>query len=65
MQVVEAYLSPTVDDSAEPFTWGTPDTDGLKQYPFALFGSLGLLTDSGNVNQVVTGLIPSPTVFFH
>ena len=36
MQVVEAYLSPTVDDSAETFSWGTPDTDGLKQYPFSL-----------------------------
>ena len=37
MQVLEAYMSPTVDDSAETFTWGSPDIEGLKQYPFLYY----------------------------
>ena len=46
MNVVEAYMSPTVDDSAETFSWGTPDVDGLKQYPSSLDVLLWLLMHS-------------------
>lgn len=28
----DAYYHPTVDDSDEPFKWGLPDLDGLRQY---------------------------------
>lgn len=33
-QVVEAYLSPTVDDSKEKFSWSLPDLQELRLYPF-------------------------------
>ncbi|XP_060587339.1 DNA excision repair protein ERCC-5 homolog [Ruditapes philippinarum] len=32
-QVVEAYLSPVVDDSTEKFTWSLPNLEQLRQYP--------------------------------
>jgi hypothetical protein len=28
----DAYLHPTVDESEEPFKWGLPDLDALRQY---------------------------------
>ncbi|XP_046566309.1 LOW QUALITY PROTEIN: DNA excision repair protein ERCC-5 homolog [Haliotis rubra] len=30
--VMEAYLNPTVDESAETFSWGSPDLDLLRDY---------------------------------
>ncbi|ESP01726.1 hypothetical protein LOTGIDRAFT_172483, partial [Lottia gigantea] len=30
--VVEAYFKPTIDDSLEPFSWGTPDLDLLREF---------------------------------
>jgi len=32
--VVEAYLHPTIDESQESFSWGEPNIDGLREYPF-------------------------------
>lgn len=34
--VVEAYLSPTVDDSCEKCSWSLPNLDLLREYPFEL-----------------------------
>lgn len=31
-RVVQAYLEPTVDESREAFSWGTPDLDALRTY---------------------------------
>lgn len=31
--VVDAYMNPAVDESKEPFSWGLPDLDLLRQYP--------------------------------
>lgn len=36
--VVSAYLNPMVDDSREPFTWGTPDVAALRDYAERKFG---------------------------
>ncbi|CAH1244600.1 ERCC5 [Branchiostoma lanceolatum] len=36
--VVEAYLSPTVDESEEPFAWGAPDLHSLRQFAMQRFG---------------------------
>ena len=36
--VVEAYLHPEVDSSAEPFQWGVPDLDGLRNFLMATIG---------------------------
>ncbi|KAH7931636.1 hypothetical protein HPB52_025514 [Rhipicephalus sanguineus] len=33
-RVAQAYLEPTVDESRETFSWGTPDLDALRTYPF-------------------------------
>lgn len=30
--VRDAYISPTVDKSTDPFEWGKPDLDLLRQY---------------------------------
>jgi len=30
--VLNAYLNPVVDTSRDPFSWGTPDTEGLLQF---------------------------------
>lgn len=38
MAVAEAYLSPTIDDSAEPFTWGKPNLTLLADYTRKKFG---------------------------
>lgn len=35
-RVVQAYLEPTVDESREAFSWGTPDLDALRTYPLPL-----------------------------
>ncbi len=32
--VREAYLQPVVDESKEKFSWGSPDLDLLREYPF-------------------------------
>ncbi|XP_075748554.1 rad2 superfamily protein mus201 [Rhipicephalus microplus] len=37
-RVAQAYLEPTVDDSRETFSWGTPDLDALRTYPFKKLG---------------------------
>ncbi|KAJ4296077.1 DNA repair protein rad2 [Collariella sp. IMI 366227] len=36
--VFDAYLNPEVDSSPEPFQWGVPDLDGLRQF---LMGTVG------------------------
>ncbi|XP_046676244.1 DNA excision repair protein ERCC-5 homolog isoform X3 [Homalodisca vitripennis] len=36
--VVSAYLQPLVDDSREPFSWGSPDLPGLRDYAEKKFG---------------------------
>ena len=36
--VADAYLHPDVDHSTEPFQWGVPDLDGLRQFLMATIG---------------------------
>lgn len=36
--VAEAYLKPDVDSSPEPFQWGVPDLDGLRNFLMATIG---------------------------
>jgi DNA excision repair protein ERCC-5 len=36
--VAEAYLKPEVDQSAEPFQWGVPNLEGLRQFLMATIG---------------------------
>ncbi|CAM1504079.1 Fc.00g016700.m01.CDS01 [Cosmosporella sp. VM-42] len=36
--VCDAYLHPEVDGSAEPFQWGVPDLEGLRQFLMATIG---------------------------
>lgn len=36
--VAEAYLKPEVDRSAEPFQWGVPNLEGLRQFLMATIG---------------------------
>lgn len=36
--VYEAYLEPEVDDSTDPFQWGVPDVEGLRQFLMATIG---------------------------
>ncbi|KAJ3281351.1 DNA repair protein rad2, partial [Borealophlyctis nickersoniae] len=31
-RVVEAYINPQIDEDTTNFVWGTPDTDGLREY---------------------------------
>lgn len=38
LAVDEAYLQPEVDSSAEPFQWGVPDLEGLRQFLMATIG---------------------------
>ncbi|XP_073987693.1 rad2 superfamily protein mus201 isoform X2 [Rhodnius prolixus] len=37
-EVVRAYISPTIDDSKEPFSWTQPNLDKLRQYTEDKFG---------------------------
>lgn len=37
-EVYDAYLQPDVDASAEPFQWGVPDVEGLRQFLMATIG---------------------------
>lgn len=48
--VYDAYFSPTVDDSRDPFTWSMPDLDLLRQYGVTRLG--------WNQNQVDELLLP-------
>lgn len=36
--VFDAYLHPEVDNDAEPFQWGVPDVEGLRQFLMATIG---------------------------
>ncbi|KAI6783066.1 DNA repair protein-like protein [Emericellopsis cladophorae] len=36
--VYDAYLYPEVDDNTEPFQWGVPDLEGLRQFLMATIG---------------------------
>ncbi len=38
LAVDEAYLQPEVDSDAEPFQWGVPDLEGLRQFLMATIG---------------------------
>ena len=35
--VWDAYLSPNVDTSDEPFEWGNPDLESIKEYLFLTY----------------------------
>lgn len=37
-RVAQAYLEPTVDESRESFSWGTPDLDALRTYTYQKLG---------------------------
>lgn len=37
-RVAQAYLEPTVDESRETFSWGTPDLDALRTYAYQKLG---------------------------
>ena len=39
----DAYYHPAVDSSEEPFKWGMPDLDGLREYVFSFLCRLSLL----------------------
>ncbi|KAH6947185.1 hypothetical protein HPB50_017498 [Hyalomma asiaticum] len=45
-RVAQAYLEPTVDESRETFSWGTPDLDALRTYPFRLVHALSIKSSS-------------------
>lgn len=34
--VAEAYLKPVVDETRGSFTWGKPDVEQIREYPFAI-----------------------------
>ncbi|KAH8378088.1 hypothetical protein KR093_009123 [Drosophila rubida] len=36
--VVEAYLSPTVDDNRDAFSWGSPDVESIREFARKSFG---------------------------
>lgn len=44
-QVVEAYLAPTVDDSQESFSWGSPDVESIIEFNRKNFGWTRLKTN--------------------
>ncbi|KAH8273884.1 hypothetical protein KR044_002902 [Drosophila immigrans] len=43
--VVEAYLSPTVDDNRDAFSWGSPDVESLREFARKSFGWTTSKTD--------------------
>ena len=43
--VIEAYLTPTVDDNREAFTWGYPDVESLREFAKKTFGWTTTKTD--------------------
>ncbi|XP_017854939.1 DNA repair protein complementing XP-G cells homolog [Drosophila busckii] len=43
--VVEAYLSPKVDDSRDAFSWGSPDIESLREFARKSFGWTTSKTD--------------------
>lgn len=43
--VIEAYLTPKVDDNKEAFTWGYPDVESLKEFARKTFGWTTTKTD--------------------
>lgn len=38
--VFDAYLSPAIDDSLDPFSWSIPDLDLLRQYLLLTNGTM-------------------------
>ncbi|KAL1738662.1 hypothetical protein HDZ31DRAFT_69757, partial [Schizophyllum fasciatum] len=51
-RVAEAYFHPTVDESEEPFKWGLPDLDGLREF---FYGELGW--SQGKVDELLLPII--------
>lgn len=43
--VIEAYLTPKVDDNREAFTWGYPDVESLREFAKKTFGWTRTKTD--------------------
>ncbi|KAM4795549.1 DNA excision repair protein ERCC-5 homolog [Rhinophrynus dorsalis] len=43
--VADAYLKPVVDDSKGTFSWGRPDLEQIREYPFIRFGWYRSKTD--------------------
>ncbi|KAH8335238.1 hypothetical protein KR067_011247 [Drosophila pandora] len=43
--VVEAYLTPTVDDNKEAFSWGSPDVELIREFTRKSFGWTASKTD--------------------
>ncbi len=40
--VAQAYLEPAVDESDSSFSWGRPQLDMIKEYPFSLCADMCL-----------------------
>ena len=38
--VAEAYLKPVVDETRGSFTWGKPDVEQIREYPFTVWQDL-------------------------
>lgn len=38
--VAQAYLHPTIDQSGSSFSWGRPQLDMIKEYPFSVCGNV-------------------------
>ncbi|KAH8258989.1 hypothetical protein KR038_001489 [Drosophila bunnanda] len=43
--VVEAYLTPTIDDNRDAFSWGSPDVESLREFARKSFGWTTSKTD--------------------
>ncbi|XP_017068559.2 DNA repair protein complementing XP-G cells homolog [Drosophila eugracilis] len=43
--VVEAYLTPTIDDNRDAFSWGTPDVESIREFARKSFGWTNSKTD--------------------
>ncbi|KAL9928954.1 rad2 superfamily protein mus201 [Glossina fuscipes fuscipes] len=38
IKVIEAYITPTIDESQETFTWGDPDIESIREFARQTFG---------------------------
>ncbi|XP_054283416.1 DNA excision repair protein ERCC-5-like [Macrosteles quadrilineatus] len=61
--VVSAYLQPRVDESREPFSWGSPDLPGLRDYAERRFGWSRSRTDQ-ILQPVINRLSQKSSVVF-
>ncbi|NXX76664.1 ERCC5 protein, partial [Urocolius indicus] len=42
--VAEAYLKPVVDETRSSFTWGKPDIEQIREYPFTIYQGFSLIS---------------------